>query len=59
MARSIAWKDLYTLLRYQKQQLYLDNTLRLVYNPGLFSSALLSIVAPSSGFFTAVHPLDS
>ena len=59
MARSIAWKDLYTLLRYQKQQLYLDNTLRLVYNPGLFSSALLSIAAPSSGFFTAVHPLDS
>jgi len=59
MARSIAWKDLYTLLRYQKQQQYLDNTLRLVYNPGLFSSALLSIAAPSSGFFTAVHPLDS
>ena len=59
MARSIAWRDLYSLLRYQKQQLYLDNTLRLVYNPGLFSSALLSIAAPSSGFFTAVHPLDS
>jgi len=59
MARNIAWKDLYTLLRYQKQQQYLDNTLRLVYNPGLFSSALLSITAPALGFFTAVHPLDS
>jgi hypothetical protein len=47
------------LPRYQRQQQYLDNTLRLVYNPGLFSSALLSITAPSSGFFTAVHPLDS
>jgi len=59
MARNIAWKDLYTLLRYQKQQQYLDNTLRLVYNPGLFSSALLSIAAPALGFFTAVQPLDS
>lgn len=59
MARNISWKDLFTLPRYQKQRQYLDNTLRLVYNPGLFSSALLSIAAPSSGFFTAVHPLDS
>lgn len=59
MARIIAWKDLYTLLRYQKQQQYLDNSLRLVYNPGLFSSALLSIAAPALGFFTAVHSLDS
>ncbi len=59
MARNIAWKDLYILLRYRKQRQYLDNTFRLVYNPGLFSSALLSIAVPSSGFFTAVHPLDS
>lgn len=58
MAQKFAWKDLTILPRYQTQQLFLDNVLRLVYNPGLFSSALLSLTTPSSGFITAVHRVE-
>lgn len=58
MARKIVWKDLLSLPRYKRQQQYLDNTLSLVFNPGLFSSALLSLTAPSSGYCTAVQSLD-
>jgi hypothetical protein len=39
--------------------MFLDNTLRLTYNSGLFSSSLLSIFSVSSGFCTAVEPIDS
>jgi len=59
MARNLVWKDLTALPRYQNQKLYLDNVLRLVYNSGLVSHSLLSILAPSSGFCTAVEPIDS
>jgi hypothetical protein len=59
MERNIAWKDLLSLPRYQRQLIYLENDLRLIYTPGLISSALLSIIMPSSGFCTAVHPLGS
>ncbi|MCJ7716187.1 MAG: hypothetical protein MUO54_06670 [Anaerolineales bacterium] len=58
MAHNFAWKELPILLRYQKQQLYLDNAFRLIYNPGLFSSVLLSLITSSSGFFTAVHRIE-
>jgi len=58
MAQKISWKELTILPRYQAQQLFLDNILRLVYNPGLFSSTLLSLTMPSSGFFTAVHRVE-
>ena len=58
MVRDITWKDLFSLTRYRDQLNYLDNNLRLVYNPGLFSSSLLSIAMPSSGFCTAVESLD-
>jgi len=58
MAQKLAWKDLIILPRYQTQQLFLDNVLRLVYNPGLFSSALLSLTTPTSGFLTAVHRVE-
>jgi len=59
MVRNITWKDLLSLPRYQRQLLYLDNDLRLVYNPGVISSALLSLTAPYSGFCTAVQPLET
>ena len=58
MVRDITWKDLFSLTRYRDQLSYLDNDLRLVYNPGLLSSGLLSIAAPSSGFYTAVESID-
>lgn len=59
MARKIVWKDLVTLTRFKNQKLVLDNTFQYVYNPGLFSSSLLSIISPASGFYTAVEMLDS
>ena len=59
MARKLLWKDLPALPRFQKQKLFLDNTLRLTYNPGLFSSSLLSILTSSSGFCTVIEPVDS
>jgi hypothetical protein len=39
--------------------MFLDNTLRLTYNSGLFSSSILSILSASSGFCTAVEPIVS
>jgi hypothetical protein len=39
--------------------MFLDNALRLTYNPGLFSSSLLSILTSSSGFCTAIEPIES
>lgn len=59
MARALAWRDLPTLPRFQKQKLFLDNALRLTYNPGLFSSSLLSILTSSSGFCTVIEPIES
>ena len=59
MARKLAWQDLFVLHRYQNQRMVLDNSLRFVFNPGLLSSSLLSIVLPSSEFYTAVDPLES
>ena len=59
MARALEWKDLAALHRFQNQRMFLDNVLRLTYNPGLFSSSLLSILTETSGFCTAVEPLDS
>ncbi len=59
MARKIAWKDLAALTRFKNQKLVLDNSFQYVYNPSLFSSSLLSIVSPPSGFYTAVELLNS
>jgi len=59
MARPLFWKDLAALPRLRNHKMYLDNELRLIYNPGLFSSSLLSILTISSGFCTAVEPIDS
>lgn len=59
MARKLAWRDLTVLHRYQNQRMVLDNSLRFVFNPGLFSSSLLSVVLPSSEFYTAADPLKS
>jgi hypothetical protein len=59
MARKLAWQDLIVLHRYQNQRMVLDNSLRFVFNPGLFSSSLLSVALPSSEFYTAVDPLES
>jgi hypothetical protein len=56
MARKITWQDLIVLRRYQDQKSVLDNSLRLVHNPGLFSCSLLSLLLPSSEFYTAVEP---
>ncbi len=59
MARKLLWKDLPILHRFQKHKLFLDNALRLTYNPGLFSSSLLSVLTSSSGFCTIIEPVDS
>ena len=59
MARALAWRDLPALPRFQKQKMFLDNALRLTYNPGLFSSSLLSILTSSSGFCTAIESIES
>lgn len=59
MARSLTWKDLPALPRFQKQKLFLDNALRLTLNPGLFSSSVLSLLTSSSGFYTVVEPIES
>jgi hypothetical protein len=56
MARKITWQDLTVLHHYQDQKMVLDNSLRLVHNPGFFSSFLLSLVLPSSEFYAAVEP---
>ena len=59
MARKIIWKDLAALARFKNQKLVLDNSFQYVYNPGLFSSSLLSLISSASGFFTAVELTDS
>jgi len=59
MTRKLAWQDLTQLRRYQNQKMVLDNTLRFVFSPGIFSSSLLSVALPSSEFYTAVDPLQS
>jgi len=59
MARKLSWQDLSAIPRFQKSKIFLDNTLRLTFNPGLFSSSLLSILSSSSGFCTAVEKIDS
>jgi hypothetical protein len=59
MTRKISWQDLAALSRYQNQKMILDNSLRFVFNPGLLPSALLSVVLPSSEFYTAVEPFES
>ena len=59
MARKIAWKDFASLTRLKNQKVVLDNSFQYVYNPGLFSSSLLSLISPPSGFYTAVESLDS
>jgi hypothetical protein len=59
MARKIVWKDLAVLTRFKNQMTVLDNSFQYVYNPGLFSSSLLSLLSPVSGFFTAVELPDS
>jgi hypothetical protein len=59
MARKLSWQDLTAIPRIQKSKIILDNTLRLTFNPGLFSSSLLSILSSSSGFCTAVETIDS
>ena len=59
MARKLTWKDLAALTRYQNQKMILDNSLQFVHNPGLISSSLLSIISPSSGFYTTVERVDS
>jgi hypothetical protein len=59
MARKIIWKDLVALTRFKNQKLVLDNSFQYVYNPGLLSSSLLSIISPASEFYTAVELLGS
>lgn len=59
MAHKIIWKDLAALARFKNQKLVLDNSFQYVYNPGLLSSSLLSIISPPSGFFTAVETLET
>ena len=54
MVRDIAWKDLFSISKYRSQLSYLDNDLRLIYDPGLVSSGLLSIAGHASGFYTAI-----
>lgn len=46
------------MYRYQDKKMVLDNSLRLVHNPGLFSSSLLSLLLPSSEFYAAVDPSE-
>ncbi len=55
MARAFTWRDLLILPRYRDQAIFLDNTLSLTYAPGLFSTVLLSLVFPRSGFFTTLQ----
>lgn len=57
MARKLTWQDLTVLHRYQSHKLVLDTSLQLVYNPGLYSCSLLSLLFPRSEFYTAVDPL--
>lgn len=59
MARDFAWRDLLILPRFRDQQLFLDNTLELAYQPGLLASVILSLLSPASGFCTTIHsPLE-
>jgi len=59
MARKIIWKDLAALARFKNQKLVLENSFQYVYNPGLFSSSLLSMISAASGFYTAIELIDS
>jgi len=59
MARDFSWRDLWSLTRFQDQGFFLDNTLELTYRPSLFTSVLLSLVSPSTGYCTALQPLNS
>lgn len=52
MARDFAWRDVLAFIRYRDRAVFLDNALRLTYAPGMFSSVLLSLVFPRSGFVT-------
>jgi hypothetical protein len=59
MTRRIAWQDLAVIRRYQTQRMVLDNSLRFVFDPGLFSSSLLSVALPTSEYYSAIEPLES
>lgn len=59
MARKIAWKDVASLPHFKNQKVILDSSFQYIFNPGLLSSSLLSIVSPSSGFYSAVEVLNS
>jgi hypothetical protein len=59
MARDFAWRDLFKLPRLRDQKIYFDTTLELTYQPGLFSSVVLSLISPSTGFCTSIQPLDN
>ena len=57
MARDIAWKDLISLSRYRNQLCFLDNVHELVHDPGLISSAIVSLTIPVNEYCTAVAPI--
>ncbi len=59
MTRKLVWKDLAALPRFQNRKTVLDNSLQFVFNPGIFSSSLLSIISPASGFYSVLEPLES
>ena len=59
MARDFAWRDLLKLPGFRDQKVYFDDTLELIYQPGLFSSVLLSLISPASGFCTGIQLLRS
>jgi hypothetical protein len=54
MARKFSGRDLGSLIGLNSRKLVLDNIYQYVYNPGLFSNSILSILLPSSGFYSSV-----
>lgn len=54
MTKKIAWQDIFSLPKYGKHQVFLNNTLKYTYAPGVLSSVLQSFV--NRNFYVSIHP---
>lgn len=55
MARSLSWQDVFKLPGFYNKQLYLDNSVRYTYGPGIISSVLFSLLVPNGGSCASIH----
>ncbi|RLD11726.1 MAG: hypothetical protein DRI56_00395 [Chloroflexota bacterium] len=58
MARNFTWRDIPTLPRYRKQQVFLDTSLSLTYAPGILLGVLQSLIFIEN-FCIATHSLPN